>query len=424
MRPYNVLVIVFFSLCVAFPYARGEEILTWQECVKEAQKNNPDLISAVEAVKVKEAAKSITASSLYPQVSASAGASTAKTATAGASSTSDSYSYGVNGSQLIFDGFKAVNDVHASSENIKAAKEGYRFTSSGVRFALRTAFIDLLEAQELVKVIEEIVKIRKSNLILVTMQYQSGLEHKGALLTAEANMTEADFELDQAKRSLDFSQRRLLKKMGRVDVTPVSVTGDFTVRETALEKPDFEELVKDNPAVLQSLANTTAQLFNVRSAYGNFAPQLSGQAGALKKSSQWPPGDEQWNVGLSLTMPLFEGGLRTAQASQANALYRQAEADTRSTRDTAVVVLEQTWAGLQDAIETVVVQQKSLEASLERAKVAEAQYSTGFIAFDNWIIIENDLVNAKKSYLQAQVNALLAEAAWVQAKGETLEYEK
>ena len=66
---------------------------------------------------------------------------------------------------------------------------------------------------------------------------------------------------------------------------------------------------------------------------------------------------------------------------------------------------------------------KSLQAAEERAKIAQTQYSTGFISFDNWIIIENDLVNAKKTYLESQASALSAEAKWVQAKGETLEYE-
>ena len=121
-------------------------------------------------------------------------------------------------------------------------------------------------------------------------------------------------------------------------------------------------------------------------------------------------------------MPIFEGGLKSAQLSQAKALYNQAEASEISTRDAAIVNLQEAWVSLQDAIETVQVRNKSLEAALERSRIAEAQYSTGFINFDNWIIIENDLVSAKKNYVQAQASALLAEAGWIQAKGETLEY--
>jgi outer membrane protein TolC len=77
---------------------------------------------------------------------------------------------------------------------------------------------------------------------------------------------------------------------------------------------------------------------------------------------------------------------------------------------------------LQDAIETVEVQKKQLDAAEERAKIAEAEYATGFISYDNWTIIEDNLVSAKTRYLDAEANALFAEANWVQAKGEVLEY--
>jgi outer membrane protein TolC len=123
-------------------------------------------------------------------------------------------------------------------------------------------------------------------------------------------------------------------------------------------------------------------------------------------------------------MPIFEGGLRLAQVSQAQALLNQLRANERSTRDSAVLTLEQTWAALQDALENVQVQRKSLIAAEERSKIAEAQYSIGFISFDNWTIIEDNLVSAKLNFLNAQVNALLAEASWIQAKGETVEYAK
>ena len=36
----------------------------------------------------------------------------------------------------------------------------------------------------------------------------------------------------------------------------------------------------------------------------------------------------------------------------------------------------------------------------------------------------NNLVTAKRSYLSAERDALIAEANWIQAKGETLDYDK
>lgn len=421
-----VLIISFLSFLPLGVYA--EEVLTWENCLAEAKKNNPELISAVESVNQEKAGKDITASSLYPQIDSNLGVSTTKTKTissttgAKTDTTLNSYSYGISGTQLLFDGFKTVNDVKSAAENVKAAQQGYRFTSSDVRFNLRTAFIDLLKAQELIHVAEEILKIRRDNLELITLRYQSGLEHKGALLTAEANVAQAKSDLAQAKRDLTLGQRQLNKEMGLKDFKQMSVKGDFTIKDTVKEKPDLELIVKNNPSLLQAAAKKNAASFSLKSAYGNFSPQLSGSVGADKTGSVWPPRNKSWNAGLSLTMPIFEGGLRTAQVSQAQSIYRQAEADERSIKDSAIVSLEQAWAALQDAVEMVEVQEKTLAANTERSNIAEVQFSTGFITFDNWIIIEDNLVTAKQSFLNAQADVLFAEAYWIQTKGETLEY--
>ena len=408
---------------VSFNPASAEETLTWHDCVKEAAGNHPDLIAAVQQVKQSEADKKITASTLFPQVDSSLSASTARTDSGTSSSSADSYTYGLSGTQLIFDGTKTINNVKAASENIKASKENFRFTSTTVRFKLRTAFINLLKAQEMLRITEEIYNIRRGNLELITLRYESGLEHKGALLTAEADLADAKYGISQAERNLEVVQRDLIKEMGRQQLTPVEVKGNFTVIDTAGEKPDFVLLVKNNPSLQQLIAQKNAAAFNLKSAYANFSPTLSGSAGAGKSASHWEPKNDQWNLGLSLTMPIFEGGLRFAQVDQAKALLNQLRENERSTKDALVLTLEQTWAALQDARDNVGVQRKSLIATEERSKIAQAQYAIGFIAFDNWTIIEGNLVSAKRNFLNAQANALLAEASWIQAKGETLEYE-
>jgi outer membrane protein TolC len=434
MRKASVTLTIILFLSVSWISAKAEEALTWQDCLKEAAKNHPDLIAAEEVVKQSEASKKITASALYPQINANLNASTAKTASSGSgssssgpsgtgSSTSDSYSYGLTGTQLIFDGIKTINNVNAAGENIKASKQNFRFTSATVRFRLRSAFVNLLTAQESLRIAEDIYAIRRGNLELITLRYESGLEHRGALLTAEADLAAADYGVAQAKRSIEVGQGQLTKELGRSQLLPIRANGDFQVLDTAKERPDFGALAKDNPSLQQIIAQKNAAMFGVRAAYANFSPTLSGQAGANQSDNHWSPNKDQWNLGLTLSMPIFEGGLRIAQVAQAKALLYQLQENERSSRDGIIFTLEQAWAALQNAMDNVGVQEKNLIATTERSKIAQAQYSTGFISFDNWTIIEDNLVKAKKAFLDVQSGALLAEANWIQAKGETLEYE-
>ncbi|MFA5317376.1 MAG: TolC family protein, partial [Dehalococcoidales bacterium] len=406
-----------------FSYA--EEVFTWEDCVREAAKNNPDLVSAKESVNSASADRSITASGLFPQVSADAGVSKSKSGSGGgsgaSSSSTNNYNYGVNGSQLIFDGFNTANKVNAAAENIKAAQESYKFTSSDVRLRLRTAFIELLKAQDGLRIKEEIFTRRRQNYELVTLRYESGQENRGSLMTEQANLVQAKYDVTQAKRDIELARRKLTKELGRSETAPLVAKGDFAVKEQVREMPDLAAIAENNPSLKQLIAQKNAAVFNLKSAKAEFMPEITANGSAGRSDTSWPPDKDNWSIGAAVSFPIFEGGKRIADINKANAQLNKAKADEKSGLDGVIETLQDKWTSLQQAIDNVDIQKQFLSANEERAKITEAQYSIGFVSFNDWIIIENNLVDAKNSYLNAQANALVAEANWIQAKGETLE---
>ena len=200
MRRTAVLVAFFLAgmFLVHLPDLQAGDALTWGDALRETASNHPDLIAAGEEIVQGRASKTIAAAGAYPQVSADLSTSSTHSKNSGSQNI---FAYGVSGTQLVFDGLKTVNNVHAASENIRAARENFRFTSANVRFRLREAFINLLRAQQLSALTEEIRQLRQTNLDLIMLRYQSGTEHKGALLTAQANLSQAVFEIRQAERS-------------------------------------------------------------------------------------------------------------------------------------------------------------------------------------------------------------------------------
>lgn len=417
MNNRQIFHILFIAALIICRGAGAEEALTWQDCVREAAKNHPDLVSAQQSIKSSQADKTITASGLFPQVSADAGASRTGTS----DKNTNNYNYGVSGSQLIFDGFQTANKVGAAAEDIKAAQESYKFTSSDVRLRLRAAFVNLMKAQDAVRIREGIFNRRRQNFELVTLRYEGGMENKGSLLTEEANVRQAQYDVTTAKRDIEVAQRQLTKEMGRRELAPMTAKGDFAVSDAARERPDLVKLAEDHPNLQQSIAQKNAAAFNLRSAKGEFLPSITANGNAGKSDTRWPPKDDSWSIGAAVSFPIFEGGKRIADVSKADALLKKAEADERSARDGIIESLQSAWTNLQDALDNVDVQKQFLIASEERAKITEAQYSIGFVSFNDWIIIEDNLVSAKNSYLDAQAQALIAEANWIKAKGETLE---
>ena len=425
-------VILFLALLYLFPLSvSADDALTpleksslaglgWQECVREAKQNHPDLVSAEEELNQAKANKAIAISGLLPQISGSLSEKTSKTAT---KDKTDTYSYSITGKQLLFDGLKTPHNVASAVKDVKSAQYSYEVTSSNIRLKLRTAFVELLKAQELLQITEDIAKRRKQNVELVELRYEAGREHKGSLLTAQANLAQAEFEVAQGLRDIDLAQRRLTNELGRREFTPVRVKGNFEIKYSNREKPDFERLSESNPFLQELITKKEAARFDLKSAQADFFPEVYANASAGRTDSHWPPRKEEWSAGVSLSLPIFEGGSRIAGVSKARAAFNQAQADERSGKDSVILTLEETWKKLRDAIDKAEVQQKFLEAARERAKITQAQYSTGLIFFDSWTIIEDDLVSAKKSFLDTQANALIDEASWIQAKGGVLDYE-
>jgi outer membrane protein TolC len=423
----GITAIMVLSSALVIRGAWAEDALQWEDCVKEAKKNHPDLISAKEKLNQAIASKEVTRSPLLPQITSSASRNDSQGSGSGTLQRkhSTSYAYSVTGEQLLFDGFKTSYDLSQAERNVRASRYNYDVTSSDIRLRLRTAFVDLLSAQELLKVTESIAERRKQNMDLVKLRYEGGREHKGSRMTSEADLAEAEFEVQQAKRSIYVSQHQLIKELGRKGRDePLAAQGDLEVRNAERQRPDFEGLAGTNPFLKELIAQKEAARYGLSSARAQFFPQVYVSGSAGKSDSDLPPERTQWSLGGTVSLPIFEGGSRFANVSKAKAAFRQAEADERSGRDGVIFTLVDMWTKFQDAIDKVEVQRKFLEAAGERARIAEAEYSTGLLTFDNWIIIEDNLVSAKKNYLNAQTDALIAEASWVQAKGGTLDYDQ
>ena len=414
------LSIFLFTISVTH-YAYSEQPVTWEECVREAKENNPELMSAAEKVKQAKRNIDIDISATLPQVDSDL---SGKRSQAGGKKPANAYSYGMTGSQLVFDGFKTSSEISNSMKLLQAEEYNYDVTSSNIRLNLRNAFASLMRAQGLIFITEDIAKRRKQNLELVKLRYEGGREHRGALLTAEADVAQAEFDIAQAKRGVVLSQRELCKELGFSNLRPMKAAEEFLLEKDYSVKPVLDYMADTTPFLRELISKKEASKYNLNSKEADFFPKVYVSGSLGKTDSSWPPGGDDWSGGFSVSLPLFEGGRRIAETKKARSAFRQAKSDERSGRDSVLVTLERTWKNLQDAITNVSVQKKFLLANEERAKITRAQYSNGLTSFNDWIIIEDNLVKSQKAYLNAQAEMLVAEAYWIQAIGGTLEYDE
>ena len=255
------LLIVIFCLLEINP-AWAQDALTWEDCVHEAKENNPDLISAAEEIRQARRDLEIELSAILPQITTDASGRRGKSASA---KTDYSYTYSLTGEQLVFDGFKTSSEVSNAFKTIKAQEYNYAVVSSNIRLDLRSAFVELLKAQDLMPIVVDIAVRRKQNMELVRLRYEAGREHRGSLLTAEADLAQSEFEVSQARRDIPLAQRRLAKELGRDSKKGLNAQGDFSLNGEYGFVPDIENLVFATPFLRELIAKKESVRYSLLS---------------------------------------------------------------------------------------------------------------------------------------------------------------
>ena len=118
-----------------------------------------------------------------------------------------------------------------------------------------------------------------------------------------------------------------------------------------------------------------------------------------------------------VSLPLFSGGQTFFNVRSAKAEQDRTKANLDSTDNQSLFVLQQTFAAYQDAAGKVGVQQEFLHAAQVREEIASSQYATGLLSFQDWDLIEDDLIANQKAMLASQRDALIGEATWERAQG-------
>ncbi len=392
--------------------------LTWEDCVRLTVENNPDLQASREAVLNTDAVHRGAYAALYPQISASL--TDTRTYDGPYLKAPKDYSTAYEGdltlTQLIFDGFATKGRIDQAKAQLNLAFANLINEKAVVSFNLKSAFAELIYAQKLIKISQNVIDIRQSTARLVKLLYEGGSEDKGNMMLSQANLDQALYNLDQAIRDRDLSGIQLGVYIGRALPPPVLAEGELITGPLSVQ-PDFSRLALLTPLYFQRQAQVDATAAGVTIADSGWYPTIDASLSGYRTDKHFFPRENNWSAELSVTYPIFNGGSTYFDVKAANASLRQALDNLRSGTDDAALTLAQMFKGMVDAEDNVRIQQELLDATSLRYKIAEADYRNGLMSFEDFNNITDDYVSQQQTLLSAQLNAVIAEAGWEEARG-------
>jgi outer membrane protein len=423
------------------PVAGVPQIVTLDQAIAIGWAKSPLLASARATVEIDSAPVDLAKTAILPSITGSASSTrdfsqtptTLKGGGSGAPTPAPVTGYTNNSisatlSELIYDGGRVAAQLREAKATQSAAISTYKRELQTVAYNVANTYYAALASQRTTQVAAETVQLDQVNADLVSAQIAAGTEARSDLLTAELPVAQARVSLVQDQGAELSAQAAFVNAMGLDANTYVLPQDDGNVLAGAsgaaqVAVPTYAVAVQraamlrpDLGAENYAIASAQAAL---RYAKLGLFPSLSGGA-EYGTASTLPDGTSFRNsgdIGVTLTVPIYDKGATHAQVVQAQGQLDAAQAAFQTAAQGVQLNVKQTLVQLVSAHSVFVETQAELDNARQVLQATQAQYAAGVSTLPLLLNAEVGLTTA----LAAQVNAVYslrqAEAAFLYAEG-------
>lgn len=420
MRLYIYALLMLFSL-----NAVAQPLLTVEDAVAEALKNNYDIKLADNNFKIDQQNVSLANAGLLPNLYGSLSQNNSiqnstQVRTDGTqqqlnNAKNNSLSYGVNLGWTIFDGFT----MFAKYDQLKTLQ---RQGETELKFAITTTVADVMETyytlvqqQQMLKALDTAVVISKQRVTTAKNRFSIGKASKLEVLNVEV-----DLNTDQTnylKQLQEFKNTKtLLNQLLARDLTADFKVSDEVPTDDKLNLPMLMDMAaKQNPQIQLALINKKVAELNLKQVKGARYPQVGVTTGYIFSESESSLGFARSNkgngfsYGLSARINLFNGFLQN----------RNEKIARLQIQNTQVLIEQQTQeinTQLLTAFQTYLTNLDLVKLEASNVRIAEQnlditmeKYRIGTITTLEVRTAQLNYVNALTRSSTAKLNAKLSE---------------
>lgn len=406
------LFIFLLALLNSSSLAQGP--LTLQDCLSLARENSPKLIQARTTIEQSQVGVTSAYSSYYPSIDLS---NSYRNSEGASGERTGSYSTNIGLAYPLYQGGYIRAGVRSAKARVKMAEESYRSAEDEVVLAVKEAFFKILQKQEQIVLAEEVLKRRKEDLVLIKLKYNAGRESSPAVMEAEANLSRAEYDKKQAEDELTLAQIDLNLLLGRPRRAEVSIRYD----DEDIKFPSLDRLIEEaktqRPDIRSQRVNTDVLEAQLTQAKSNYFPKISLSSSYGLRGSEFFEQEGDWSVGISLSLPIFEGFSRKAKVKETKLSLKEQDARMVELEQQIEEEIEQAYSKWELAEKVIEVNNKSLQAAREMYQLTKLQYEQGLTSYFFLQQKESDLSSAENNYVSALYNLRVYSARLQKAWG-------
>jgi len=407
-------------------HAYGSDVL--DALVDEGLRNSPSLAAAQSTLQAaRESLRADRGDSLFPHIDVGANPSRQRAlALPGlaqetflynifAAKVQASYSFDLLGAAVLAD--------RALASQLQQQTYQFDATQRTLAMNIVVASINAAALQAQLTATEELVKLGEQRAAQTAERYQLGSASREDMLAAEQDAANAAASLPPLRAralAVRHAQAVLLGRTPDQAPAPLSLEELHLPANLPVSVPS--DLLRQRPDILAADAAVRAAADQAGAATASMFPSLTLSAGYGRGGFDWStfasPAGAIWNIGASLTQPLFHGGALAARRRQYEASYEAAVAQYQQTVLSAFQHVADTLVSLEADAATYTQTQRAATAAQALRQDSQARYRLGSSPFYATLTAGQQALQSQVEYIQARAARLSDTAALFDAMGE------
>jgi outer membrane protein len=322
---------------------------------------------------------------------------------------------GVGGNQEVFDFGRIAAQAAATDALVAVEQERGAAATLDVTFNVEEAYFAVFAAKSIVKASEDAYERTRVHRDLAKAGVNAGLRPPIELTRAEAELGKLDVGRIRARGSLSTAETVLAAVVG----VPDPALDVASNAPSPAEMPSLAESLRQagarDPQVLEAVAQLQAEEARTRAIGAELRPDVSltatltGRAGGATPSGNgiaangngWIPNVPNWDVGVVLTWPLFDGVV--------NARKNASHIEEQVRREEIGLVRQQQVAAIREAYVGVAVARAALPGLQHSVTAARANYDQADARFRAGLGTSVELADAEAVRTDADIQLALGE---------------
>lgn len=345
------------------------------------------------------------------------------------------WTVGLQASQLIYGGGGVIAGIRAAQFVEDSAYFSLRQTIDQTIANVKLNFYQVILNRALVVAQQQSVNLLQEQLTDQENRYEAGTVPRFNVLQAQVALANAKPPLISAMNNLRISQYNLVQTLGmdyktsRPSEVPFNVVGSLPYNPRAINPDESIRIaIERSPALKAQRQSILANAQNVRVQFAGYLPTVSGTAdyGFMNNTAFQNLGEvtQGWTFGFQGSWAIFDGFETAGLVAQARAQLEQAGINYDNSVRQVIFDVQQAISNLQTAQQTLESQQASVVQATEALRLSQERLDAGAGTQLDVLNAQTQLLQAQTTVLQARYDYLAALASYDLALSLDAQYEE